>query len=481
MNLRSLNRKIAGIMAAAVFAGSSLCTMTSFAAFDWIGMPGADDVTAEGAIVMEADTGAVLWGKNISTQYCPASITKLMTALVVLDKCSLDEEVTVTSEAVTSLEAGASTVGLGAGDVLTVEELLYTLLLRSANDSANVLAIHASGSIDAFAEEMTAKARELGCQNTIFRNPSGLTTPENLTTAYDMALIGAECSRNEEILKIDNSLSYDVSGDSRFPEGFTVYQEHKMLLNGTAYSDSRVICGKTGYITASGNTLVTVAEDNGLKLVAVVLRDRNPQHYIDTETMLNFGFDNFANQTIEDPLTGYDVVNRLIADKVISSGNNNITAVGSPTVTLPAGASLSDVTVSYDYNVAGTSAPEMAVAKMIFKYAGVSVGSMYLVNEIESQLVLDGFDDTSDHGSHLINININAGLVVRVIIVLAAAAAVGAVVMIIVIRRRRAAEMRRKRLERRRRRLAEMNVSEDEFAEMVRNKGKRGADTETDE
>lgn len=465
-----IKRAAAGLIAASMAAVMCMCSIEAYAAGSWVSM--ADELTAEGAIVIDANSGAVIWGKNINEQYCPASITKLMTALVVLDECSLDEEVTVTHEAVSNLESGASAVGLGEGDKLSVEELLYAMLLRSANDAANVLAYHVSGSIEDFAAEMTANAKEIGCKNTVFRNPSGLTSPENLTTAYDMALIGAECSKTPGFLEIERELSYRVSGDSKYPDGFTVHQEHKMILKNTQYSDPRVIGGKTGFIKASGNTLVTIAEDNGLRLVAVVLRDKNPQHYTDTEQLLNFGFDNFENKIIEDPIRDFDAVNRLAADKIISEGMTEIAADSEAVLTLPKGADINDVTASYEYNL-DESAPEGALAKLTFKYADVNVGSIYLVDDRTSRIEVETEQSASDAAFVSISPKLIIGIGAACIIVMS----IGTAAVIISGRKKREREQREQRLLRRRMRLKELNVSEDEFMDMVRRK-KEGGDAE---
>ena len=451
-----------GFAAAATLCSLSLASTMDAHAASWLSM--SSDTTAEAAIVMDADSGAVLWGKNINSQYTPASITKLMTGLIVLENCSLDEEVTVAAEAVNNLESGASSVGLGAGDVLTVDELLHAMLLRSANDAANALACHVSGSIEAFAEEMTKRAEELGCKGTVFRNPSGLTSPENVTTAYDMALIGAECARNPAFIEVESRLSYKISGDSKYPEGFTVNQEHKMLLKGTAYSDSRVIGGKTGFIRASGNTLVTIAEDNGMRLVAVVLKDKNPDHYKDTEKLLNFGFDNFETAVIKDPINAYDVVKRLEADKIIDTASPDFTADSEVRLTIPKGGTTDELKVSYDYNISD-DAPENAIAKMIFSFDGVKVGSTYIIDGRVSDIaVVETVEAEKD--SLFINVSplriIITGTICVILIALAT------LVLINAARAKNAREQRARRLERRKKRLAELNVSEQEFMDMVR-------------
>ena len=160
--------------------------ITPFNAYAEATWPDYVPIQAEGGIVMDADTGTVLYGKNIHTAYYPASITKIMTALVVIENCSLDEMVTFSHNAVYNVEAGSSSAGLDEGDVLNVRDCLYALLLKSANESANALAEHVAGSTEAFAEMMNAKAASLGCQDSHFANPSGLNNPDHYVSAYDV-------------------------------------------------------------------------------------------------------------------------------------------------------------------------------------------------------------------------------------------------------------------------------------------------------
>ena len=439
----------------------NLTGISSYAAV-WAAPSG--DTTAEAAIVIDAQTKAVLWGKNIHTQYCPASITKLMTALVVLEKCSPDEVVTIAPEAVNGLESGAVTAGLSAGDTLTVEELLYAMLLRSANDAANALAVHASGSIEAFAEEMTSMAEAIGCRNTVFRNPSGLTSPENLTTAYDMALIGSECAQQPEFLKIEGEQSFRIGPTQKNPDGLTVRAEHKMIVKGTAYTDDRVIGGKTGYIKASGNTLVTIAESGGMRLTAVVLRDKNPDHYKDTAMMLDFGFNSFENYRLDDAAERFSVFERLFADRIVDKSKSLLSVVDT-VVTLPVGADIKDTEVSYNYNLP-ENAPENAVALLNFKYADVNVGSAYVLNEYEAAVNIEVEDESPD--SRGLRVSPAAVIIIAVIICCTVAAAV--MLLIINGRRRSEQELRARITERRRQRLKELNVDEEEFRRLVEKK-----------
>ena len=252
-------------------------------------------VEAEGAVLMDAATGQVLFGKNQDTQFYPASITKVMTALLVLEHCSLDETVTFSAAATTNLESGAVALGIVEGDQLTVEQCLYGLLLKSANEIGNGLAEHVAGSVSAFADMMNAKAKELGCKNTHFANPHGLNDPDHKTTPYDMALILRAALQNETFRKIDTTLTYEFPATKK-NAARTTTMGHKMMYPSDSRYYEGIIGGKTGYTSLAGNTLVTGVERNGVRLIAVVMKSKS-SHYTDTKAMLDYGFANYQALT----------------------------------------------------------------------------------------------------------------------------------------------------------------------------------------
>lgn len=253
----------------------------------------APQVQSEGAALIDASTGKLLYGKNENTQFYPASITKLMTALLVAENCSLDEVVTFSEAATTNLESGAVTLNLTAGDQLTVEDCLYALLLKSANEVANGLAEHVAGSVENFAAMMNARAKELGCQNTNFVNPNGLNNENHRTTPYDMALIMRAAMENPTVRKVDSTLSYTIGATKNNPSGRTVTMGHKMFYSTDSRYYEGIIGGKTGYTSKAGNTLVTAAERNGVRLIAVVMKSAST-HYADTKALLDYGFENYS-------------------------------------------------------------------------------------------------------------------------------------------------------------------------------------------
>ncbi len=260
-------------------AGNGLWTMTE------------PEIAAEGAVLMDGATGKVLYGKNPDQQFYPASITKVMTALLVLERCGLGDMVDFSASATTNLESGAVSLNITEGDKLSVEQCLYGLMLKSANEIGNGLAEHVSGSVQGFAELMNQKARELGCQNTNFANPHGLNDASHKTTPRDMALIMRAALQNDVFRRITTTCSYDFPATKK-EAARTITMGHKMLFPTDSRYYEGIIGGKTGYTSLAGNTLVTGAERNGVRLIVVVMKAKQT-HYADTKALLDYGFANY--------------------------------------------------------------------------------------------------------------------------------------------------------------------------------------------
>lgn len=173
---------------------------------------------------------------------------------------------------------------------MTVRQCLYALLLKSANEVGNALAEHVSGSVQAFADRMNEKAVKLGCTNTHFTNPHGLNDPEHYTTPKDMALIARAAFQNEVVRTVASTRTYSLPATKKNPSGLTVTMGHKMLNPNDSRYYEGIIGGKTGYTSKAGNTLVTAAERNGVRMIAVVMKSRST-HYVDTKAMLDYGFE----------------------------------------------------------------------------------------------------------------------------------------------------------------------------------------------
>ena len=336
-------------------------------------------VSAEAAILFDATHNTVLFEKNADEKLYPASITKLMTALLVLEKADLNDTVVFSKTAVTNLESGAVTLKLQEGDRVSVRDCLYGLLLKSANEVANGLAEHVGGSIQGFADLMNQRAAELGCTGTHFTNPSGLNDENHYTSAYDMALISQAAFSNPTFVEIDSTTYYDVPAGKlkQYPDGWRYYAHHRMLKkNDSLYYDG-VIGGKTGYTSLAGNTLVTCAERDGLKLIAVVLNGHQT-HYSDTKALFDFGFRNFKSVSVAGQDSVYqDIENDLAIGGIHLGGSIRLSVGKNSAVTLPSEGDFSDVSSSLSYTLE-EAAPSSAVARIDYTYGDRNVGHAYL-------------------------------------------------------------------------------------------------------
>ena len=249
-------------------------------------------INADGCVLIDASTGKVLFGKNEEKTLEPASTTKVVTALVALEKCKLDDQVTV-QEDFTKIDGTA--IGLLKGDVLTVKDLLLGLILESGNDCANALADHISGNTTEFAKLMNAKAKELGALHTNFKNPSGLPDPAHTTTAHDLALFLRDAVNNKDYMEISKTPFYTITLKNNPSKTIIINNKNYMINKNSRYYYQFAICGKNGYTTKSNHTYVAAAEKDGHVLVGAFLNalDKD-QNFHDMQTVFNYGFDNFS-------------------------------------------------------------------------------------------------------------------------------------------------------------------------------------------
>lgn len=348
---------------------------TAQAAPEW---PGGVSIQAEGGIVIDADSGTVLWGQNIHNAYYPASITKVMTALIVLESCNLDDIVTFSHNAVYNVEENSSNASISEGDQLTVRECLYALLLKSANEAANALAEFTAGSNETFTEMMNNKAEELGCTDSHFANPHGLNDEDNYTSAYDMALIAKEAFKNPVFTDIVSTTYHELTPTKIEPDGLGISPGHKMLKKNSGFYYPGIIGGKTGYTTLAGNTLVTCAERDGMKLITVILKGSQPQYYRDTKALLDFGFSNFYTLKAADYDTAYFSVNNDMVIGGLPMDRPDALVLDSESkLTLPKNSVFEDAVPELTYEL-DSSDPKDAVAKIQYTYNGRKVGCTYL-------------------------------------------------------------------------------------------------------
>lgn len=268
------------------------------------------DIIADAAIVVDMATGYTLYEKNIQIQEYPASITKIMTATLVLENLNMDEVVTFSHDAVYTIEPGSSSAYAEEGEQLTVEQCLYGLMLISGNDLANALGEKVSGSMDAFAQKMTEKAAELGCIGTQFKNAHGLHDEGHYTTAYDMAIIAMNAWKSSETFqKVCSTVRYDVPPTNMCNETRYWLNNNRMIRQGEEYYYADCIGGKTGFTNEAGGTLVTFANLNGRQVVCVVLKSTNSASaYSDTIKL----YDYIKANAVQ---TDYDVLDAKVAEE----------------------------------------------------------------------------------------------------------------------------------------------------------------------
>ncbi|MDF2884677.1 MAG: Serine-type D-Ala-D-Ala carboxypeptidase [Clostridiaceae bacterium] len=247
-------------------------------------------VSADSAVLMDATTGEVLYGKNMDTAYPPASTTKIMTALLTLENCNLDDVVTVGKNPPL---ADGSKIYIFEGEKITVRDLLYGLILVSANDCAEALAEYISGSMDKFAEKMNSRALELGCKDTNFVNPSGLFNPNHKTSAKDLALIMRQLVLNSEYTKIATTQSYKIAPTNKSTLERPLWNENKLIQKGSKYYYEGCEGGKTGYTVQSDHSYVASATKDGHRLIVALVHDKNKTFFDDAPALLNYGFNTY--------------------------------------------------------------------------------------------------------------------------------------------------------------------------------------------
>lgn len=262
------------------------------------------DVGCPSALLMDMSSGKILYEKNINEKMYPASLTKVLTAIIVLENCKLDEVVTISYNAVMNLTSGYVTANLQIGEELTVEQLLNVLMVGSSNDAAIALAEHLSGSIEDFAILMNKKAEELGCKNSNFLNPNGVHDENHYSTAYDLSLISRYAMQNETFRKLVSTKSYSLPSTSKYEYDDRLFTTTNSLLivNNNDRADNyyyKYATGiKTGFTTPAGNCLISSSNKDGFELLCIVLgggqtNNGLSERYVDTKDLFEYGYENF--------------------------------------------------------------------------------------------------------------------------------------------------------------------------------------------
>ncbi|MGI9951851.1 D-alanyl-D-alanine carboxypeptidase family protein [Moorellaceae bacterium AZ2] len=253
----------------------------------WAGEP---QIQAESAVLMDALTGQVLWSKNPHERLPQASTTKITTAIVALERGNLTDLVRASKKAA---EVGEASIYLEEGETLTLEELMYALLLRSANDAAVAIAEHIGGTEEEFVKLMNEKAREIGAQNTHYANSHGLSAPGHYSSAYDLALIARYALQNPKFREIVATKETTIPWPGK-PWDRLLVNNNQLLWGYYAYPGADGV--KTGYTREAGQVLVASATREGRQLIAVVMH--SPNRYREASLLLDYGFEHFTRQVL---------------------------------------------------------------------------------------------------------------------------------------------------------------------------------------
>ena len=307
------------------------------------------ELSAQAAFLLDRTTGYVLLDKNADERHYPASMTKIMTALLVLEHASLADEVTIEQADLDMITADSSNAGLRAGETLTVENLLACLLLPSGNESAYVLARHVAGDYQAFVDMMNSRAAELGCTGTHFVNPCGLHDDNHYTTAHDMALILSEAEKNADFVRISGSATWDLPETSMNPA--RTLKNTDLLVNPESdlYMDA-VTCGKTGYTGDAGRCLAAGASKDGLDVVGVVMAAPESEGFISAisnmHDLLSWGLSAWQTTSI---VNAGDVLGTSAVRLSKDGEKLNVSAADAITATLPVGTTEDDLDVAFSW------------------------------------------------------------------------------------------------------------------------------------
>lgn len=340
------------------------------------GWPQGPQIEAEAAVVMDADTGAFLYSKNMDRKEYPASITKIMTALVAIESGKLDSKIKFSENAVYNLEEGSSHVGIQVGEVLSMRRALYGLMLESANDVANGIAETVGGSISGFADLMNAKAAELGCVNTHFTNPHGLQNEEHYTCARDMALITQAALKHPTFQKIAGTTNYTCPKTNKVDEERYWYNHNQMIQENAEYYYEGCFGGKTGFTSDALNTLVSYAKKDGRTLICVELHvNGKDKAYSESHAMLDYAFENFQNVTV---LANESTVTRSQLIGMDNLGELSALRTGAMDETLVSGPSEVTVTIPKTAEASAVERKGDGSGGLIYSYNGWQVGNTSL-------------------------------------------------------------------------------------------------------
>ncbi len=357
-------------------------------------------IDAKASILVNAETGEIIEAKNEKEKEYPASTTKMMTALLALENCQLSDIVTIQQEDIAAAGAGASNAGLKAGEQVTVENLLYCLMLPSAFEAANALARTAGGSVDNFVKMMNDRASELGCVNTHFVNPTGMHDTDHYSCAYDLYLIAREAMKNSTFQTIVNTAQKKLPATNKNPERI-IYTTNELIRSSysSIYYDNCYGI-KTGHTTPAGYCLVSYAKQGDYSYYSVVLGAKAGTQYAgsftETKRLFEWAFDNFRMRTATE---GGSAVTECPVR--LGKGVDHVTLVTAQDVSvlLPKGADTSDLETTLDVSESYDApiAQGQKLGTVTYSYNGTACATADLIalSEVQRSPILFALDQIS--------------------------------------------------------------------------------------
>ena len=336
---------------------------------DW---PQGPVISAEAAVLIEANTGAVLYAKNMDERLYPASTTKILTCTLAMENSDLNDMVTFSYDAVHSVPRDGSNIGIDAGESITMQQALEAILVGSANEVANGVAEHIAGSVDGFVDMMNARVEELGLQNTHFTNANGLYDDDHYTSAYDLAILGRDFFSHEILCKISRTPKVEFIASPTQPDTFTVNSKN-LLYPGKKYAYEYLVGSKTGYTDKARQTLVSCAKKDGMELICVVLKEESPSQFTDTIALFDYGFNNFTLEKVKGNELGFDRGKAGFFNTgtdIFGDSTDILSLDEDAIVVLPTNATFDDLTMNVVYD----SINENAVARAEYSFNSQIVG-----------------------------------------------------------------------------------------------------------
>lgn len=339
--------------------------------------PKGPEIGAQSAILMDADTGTILYAKNIYEAAYPASTTKILTALIAVEQSSMNETVVMSHDAVFSVPRGGSNIGMDEREELSMEQALYAVLVASANEVANAVGEHIAGSMSAFTDMMNERAAELGCVNSHFMNASGLPDDAHYTCAYDLAQITRAFFSSELLCKMACTPYYTLYPSEKQPDEIIMATHNRLIpgnREGNRYVYEDLIGSKTGYTDSARQTLVSCAERDGMRLICVILKEESPYQFEDTIALFEYGFSNFQSVNIAQNETTYSIGSADFFETnidIFGSSETILSLNQQDQVVIPVGVEFAELDCELSYD----TGHENTIALLSYSYHGQPVGT----------------------------------------------------------------------------------------------------------